>query len=83
MKVQTQRTDCVHSTGRRGRDKLREWHGKIYITLCNIDHKWEFAMWHRELNPALCDNLEGWDGVGEERGVQEREDICIPMADSC
>ena len=29
------------------------------------------------------DNLEGWDGVGEERGVQEREDICIPMADSC
>ena len=31
----------------------------------------------------LCDNLEGWDGVGGERKVQEGGDICIPMADSC
>ena len=22
---------------------------------------------HRELNPGLCDNLEGWDGVGGGR----------------
>ena len=26
---------------------------------------------------------EGWDGEGVGRGVQEGEDICIPMADSC
>ena len=26
----------------------------------------------------FCDNLEGWDGVGGEREVQEE-----PMADSC
>ena len=30
----------------------------------------------------LCDNLEGCDGVGGGREVQEEEDICIPMADS-
>ena len=30
----------------------------------------------------LCDNLEGWDGVGNERKVQEEEDICVRMADS-
>ena len=31
----------------------------------------------------LCDNLEGWDGVGGGREVQEGGDISIPMADSC
>ena len=30
-----------------------------------------------------CDNLEGWDGVGGGREVQEGGDICIPMTDSC
>ena len=31
----------------------------------------------------FCDNLEGWDGVGEGREVQEGGDLGIPMADSC
>ena len=31
----------------------------------------------------LCDNLEELDGVGDEGEVQEGEDICLPMADSC
>ena len=31
----------------------------------------------------LCDKLEGWDGVGEGREVQEGGDLGIPMADSC
>ena len=31
----------------------------------------------------LCDNLEGWDGVGGEREGQEAGDMCIPMADLC
>ena len=31
----------------------------------------------------LCDNLEGWDGVGGGREVQEAGSICIPMANSC
>ena len=30
----------------------------------------------------LCDNLEGWDGVGGERVIQEGGDTCIPIADS-
>ena len=34
---------------------------------------------------SICkiDSLEGWDGEGEEREVQKRGDMCIPMADSC
>ena len=35
------------------------------------------------LNLVLCDKLEWWDGVGSGREVQEGEDICISMADSC
>ena len=31
----------------------------------------------------LCDNLEGWDGLGGRREIQEGRDICIPMTDSC
>ena len=34
-------------------------------------------------NPVLCDVLEGWDGVGGGREVQEGGNICIPTADSC
>ena len=31
----------------------------------------------------LSKDLEGWDGKGGGREVQEGGDICIPMADSC
>ena len=48
-----------------------------------IDSQWEFAMWFRELKPGLCNNLEGWDGEGDEREGQEGGDIRILMADSC
>ena len=34
-------------------------------------------------NSQLCVNLEGWDGVGDRREVQEGGSICIRMADSC
>ena len=37
----------------------------------------------RTSNPVLCDNLEGYGGVGGEREMQEGEDICTPMANSC
>ena len=30
----------------------------------------------------LCDSLEGQDGIGGGRKVQEGGDICMPMADS-
>ena len=29
------------------------------------------------------DDLEGWDGKGGGREVQEGGDICIPVADAC
>ena len=52
------------------------------MTICKIGIKWEFALWHGELNPVLCDNIKGGDRVEDERGLQEREDVCITMADS-
>ena len=42
-------------------DKVREWHGHIYTTICKIDHWWETATWHKEISSVLCDHLEGWD----------------------
>ena len=34
-------------------------------------------------SPALCDNLEGWDGVRSGRKFQEGGDTCMPMTDLC
>ena len=31
----------------------------------------------------LCDSLEGWDGVGTGKEIQEGRDVCLPVADSC
>ena len=31
----------------------------------------------------LCDDLEWGNRVGGGMEIQERRDICIPMADSC
>ena len=36
----------------------------------------------RELNPVLCDNLEGWDVMGNGEEGQEGRDTCIPVTDS-
>ena len=33
--------------------------------------------------PVLCDNVEGWNGVGGGKEVWEGGEKCIPMADSC
>ena len=34
-------------------------------------------------NLMLCDNLEGWHGLGGEKEVQEGGDIYILLADLC
>ena len=52
-------------------------------TVCKIDSQLEFAVWFRELKPGLCDNLDGWDGMGGGRYVQEGGDTGIPKIDSC
>ena len=56
---------------------------EIYITICKIDNQGEFAVYLRDLKQGLCTNLEGWDGEGDEREVQNGGDIHIPMANSC
>ena len=70
--------------GERGGDS--EMYGKsdteTYITIYKIDSQWEFALWLRKLKQRLCINLEGWDGEGDGRKVQEGGDICISMEDS-
>ena len=53
------------------------------MTTCKTDSQWEAAVKHREPSSALSDNLEGWDGVGGGRKVQEGGEMCIPTADSC
>ena len=68
------------------RGGVGEMYGKrnmeAYTTTCEIDSKWEFAVWLRKLKQALCINLE-WIGEGDGREVQEGGDMCIPMADLC
>ena len=56
---------------------------ETYITICKRDSQWEFAICLGELKQGLCINLEGWDGEGDGREVQEGGDICIPMAVLC
>ena len=55
---------------------------ETYITVRKIDSQQEFAVCLMDLKQELCINLEGWDGEGGGREVQEGGDICIPMADS-
>jgi len=38
---------------------------ETYITICKIDTQWELAVWLRDLKSGVCNNLEGWDVVGE------------------
>ena len=51
---------------------------ETYITTCKIDSQREFAECLRKLKQGLCINLEGRDGAGDGREVQEG-----PMSDSC
>ena len=56
---------------------------ETYTTICKIDSQREFAVWLRKLKQGLCINLEGCDGEGDGREVQEGGDTGILMADSC
>ena len=53
------------------------------LNWCKVDSQWKFTVWLRDLKQGLCDNLEGRNGAGGGREVQEGGDICKPMADSC
>ena len=56
---------------------------ETYITIHKIDNQWEFAVCLRKLKQELCITLEGWDGEGDGREVQEGGDKCTAVADSC
>ena len=56
---------------------------ETYTTICKVDSQGEFAVWLRKLKWGLCINLEGWDGEGYGKEVQNGGDICAPTADSC
>ena len=47
--------------------------------MCKTDSQWEPDIQHRELSSMLCGDQKGEMGEGE---AQEREDICIHIADS-
>ena len=49
----------------------QEQHENTCTTICKVDSQREFAAWLRKLKPGLCGNLEGRDGVGGGREVQE------------
>ena len=66
-------------------DKVREWHGHIYVTKRKIDSYWEAAAQHREISSVLCDHLEGWDKKGGSEGDARGKrygNICICITDS-
>ena len=54
---------------------------ETYITICEIDRQWEFAVWLRKVKQVLFINLEEWDGEGDGREVQKGGDIYIPTVD--
>ena len=47
--------------------------------LCKTDSQQEFAVWLRKLTQGLCINLEGRDGEGDGREVQNRGDIVLVL----
>ena len=61
-------------------------HGETHASpYAEWDNQWKSAVWHRELKPVRCENLEGGGGAGGGREVQEGGHICIhvPTASSC
>ena len=74
----------TYGHGERGDGKMYgESNMEIYNAICKTDSQWEFAVWLRELKQGLCDDLEGWDGAGDGREVQDGGDMGVPVADSC
>ena len=63
--------------GRKERVRCMESNMETYITICKTDSQWEFGVWLRELKQGLCINLQGGDGEGDGRRVQEGEDMYI------
>ena len=59
--METQRTDLWTWMGKGEGEMYGKSNMETYITICKIDHQWEFAAWLRKLKQGLCINLERWD----------------------
>ena len=64
-------------------DMYGESNMETYIIICKIDSQWEICLCLRKLKQGLFITLEGWDGEGDGREVEEGGHICMSMADSC
>jgi len=63
----------------RGEERMRcteKSNMETYITICEIDSQWEFAVCLRKLKQGLCINLEGWGGRWEG-GTKGKGYMCI------
>ena len=68
----------------RGKERVRCMERVTWkLTLPYVNSQWEFSVCLRKLKQGLHINLEGWMGREIRREVQEGEDMCVPMADSC
>ena len=83
MEVRHREQTYGHGERGGGGEMYGESNIETYITICKIDSQWEFSVCLRKLKEGFCINLEGWDGEGDGREVQEGGEICKSMADSC
>ena len=58
-----------------GRDSQGVWDRRVHTAIFKMDNQQGPTLWHRELCSMLCGSLDG-------RGVWERMDTCICMAES-
>ena len=52
---------------------MGEWHGDIYIIICETNGQSGSMQDTGCLGMVYCDDPEGWDGEGGGRGVQDGE----------
>ena len=66
--------------GEEGKGEMyRESNREIYNTICKIVNG---NLLYDSRNSNTCsDNLEGWNGKGDGREIQEGGDMGVPMAD--
>ena len=82
--MQTQRRDLWTQRGKEREGQI----GRVTLTHTHyhVLNKTASGNWLCDAGSStrgLCDNLQGRDGAGDGREVQEGGDICIPMAASC
>ena len=68
--------------GRGGRDELTEALKHRQLPRAHCTASGNLLYGSGSSNLVLCDKLEGWEGVGDGREVQEGGNICVPVDNS-